>query len=151
MKQDFIIKLQGKQHAKGRGRLVFMILCFIAALVILMIYSSKYFITLLVPVFYLILCLKNIASEKTFLTDAICSVTIHDFGVELSIKSVQSKLCETLNVLYLNVNDFTVSGRKVTISYMDNGKKQPHGRTVEFHILPDDTAFWNELSNKFNK
>lgn len=151
MKQDFIIKLQGKQHAKGRGRLVFMLLCFIVALVILMIYFSKYFIALLAPVFYLILRLKNISAEKSFLADAVCTVTIHDFGVELSIKSVQSKLCETLNVLYPNVNDFTVNRRKVTISYMDNGKKQPHGRTVEFHILPDDTAFWNELSNKFSK
>lgn len=151
MKQDFIIKLQGKQHAKGRGRLVFMLLCFIVALVILMIYSSKYFIALLAPVFYLILRLKNISAEKTFLADAICTVSAHDFGVLLSIKSTQSKLCETHNVLYSNTNNFTVSERKVTISYADNTKGQPYDHLVEFHILPDDVAFWTELSNKFSK
>lgn len=151
MKQDFIIKLQGKQHAKGRGRLVFMLLCFIVALVILMIYSSKYFIALLAPVFYLILRLKNISAEKTFLADAVCTVSTHDFGVMLSIESAQSKLCETHNVLYSNTNSFTVSERKVTISYTDNGKKRPYSRLVEFHIQPNDAAFWSGLSNKFSK
>lgn len=151
MKQDFIIKLQGKQHAKGRGRLVFMLLCFIIALVILMVYSSKYFIALLVPVFYLILRLKNISAEKNFLADAVCTVSVHDFGVLLSIKSTQSKLCENHNVLYSNTNSFTVSERKVTISYTDNTKKRPYDRMIEFHILPDDAVFWTELSNKFSK
>ena len=75
MKRVFIIKLQGKQHAKGCGRLVFMLLCFIVALVVLMIYSSKYFIALLAPVFYLILRLKNISAEKNFLADAVCTVS----------------------------------------------------------------------------
>lgn len=151
MKQDFIIKLQGKQHAKGRGRLVFMLLCFIVALVILMIYSSKYFIALLAPVFYLILRLKNISAEKSFLADAVCTVSAHDFGVVLSIESKQSKLCETHNVLYSNASSFTVSERKVTISYTDNTKRKPYERLVEFHILPDDVAFWTDLSNKFRK
>ena len=151
MKQDFIIKLQGKQHAKGRWRLVFTLLCFIVALVILMIYSSKYFIALLAPVFYLILRLKNISAEKTFLADAICTVSAHDFGVLLSIKSTQSKLCETHNVLYSNTNNFIVGERKVTISYADNTKGKPNDRLVEFHILLDDVAFWTELSNKFSK
>lgn len=150
MKQDFIIKLYGKQHAKGRGRLVFMLLCFIVALVILMIYSSKYFIALLVPVFYLILRLKNISAEKTFLVDAVCTVSVHDFGVLLSIKSTHSKRCETHNVLYSNTNNFTVSERKVTISYTDNTKKQPYEHLIEFYIRPDDTAFWTELSTEFS-
>lgn len=151
MKQDFIIKIQGKQHAKGRGRLVFMLLCFTVALVILMIYSSKYFIALLAPVFYLILRLKNISAEKTFLADAVCTVSVHDFGVVLSIESTQSKLCETHNVLYSDTNNFVVSERKVTISYIDNTKRQPYVRLVEFHIQPDDAAFWTELSNRFCK
>lgn len=150
MKQDFIIKLQGKQHAKGHGRLVFMFLCFIVALVILMIYSSKYFIALLAPVFYLILRLKNISAEKTFLSDAVCTVSAHDFGVVLSIVSTQTKLCETHNVLYSNISNFTVSERNVTISYTDNTKRQTYNRQVEFHILPDDAAFWTDLSNKFS-
>lgn len=151
MKQDFIIKLQGKQHAKGRGRLVLMLLCFIVALVILMIYSSKYFIALLAPVFYLLLRLKNISAEKNFLADAVCTVSAHDFGVVLTIVSTQTKLCETHNLLYSNTGNFTVRERKVTISYTDNTKGQPHDRLVEFHILPGDTAFWTELSNKFSK
>lgn len=151
MKQDFIIKLRGKQHAKGRGRLVFMLICFIVALVILMMYSSYYFIVLFVPVFCLILRLKNISAEKTFLADAVCTVSTHDFGVVLSIKSTQSKQCETHNVLYSNTNKFTVGERKVTISYTDNTKSKQYERLVEFHILPDDTAFWTELSNKFSK
>lgn len=151
MKQDFIIKLQGKQHAKGRGRLVFMLLCFIAALVILMVYSSNYFIALLAPVFCLILRLKNISAEKTFLADAVCTVSTHDFGVVLSIKSAQSQQCETHNVLYSNTNKFTVGDRKVTINYIDNTKRKSYERLIEFHIMPDDTAFWTELSNEFRK
>lgn len=151
MKQEFIIKLQGKQHAKGRGKLVFMLLCFIIALVILMVYSSKYFIALLAPVFYLIIRMKNISAEKAFLADAVCTVSAHDFGVVLSIESTQPKLCETHNVLYSNTNNFTVSERKVTISYTDKTKRQPYDRLVEFHILPDDAAFWTELSNKFSE
>lgn len=128
-----------------------MLLCFIVALVILMIYSSKYFIALLVPVFYLILRLKNISAEKSFLVDAVCTVSAHDFGVVLFIESKQSKLCGTHNVLYSNASSFTVSERKVTISYTDNTKRKPYERLIEFHILPDDVAFWTDLSNKFRK
>lgn len=151
MNQDFIIKLQGKQHAKGRGRLVFMLLCFIVALVILMIYSSKYFVALLAPVFYLVLRLKNISAEKTFLIDAVCTVSVHDFGALLSIKSTQSKLCATHNVLYSNTNSFIVSEQKVTISYTNNAKRKPYDCLVEFHILPADMVFWTNLSKKFCK
>ena len=150
MKQDFIIKIQGKQHAKGRGRLVFMLLCFTVALVILMIYSSKYFIALLVPVFYIILRLKNISDEKNFLTDAVCTISTHDLGVVLTIESTQLKLCENHNVLYSNTKEFTVSGRKVSISYTDNTKRCPFECLIEFYILPDDVAFWTELSDKFS-
>lgn len=128
-----------------------MLLCFIVALVILMIYSSKYFIALLAPVFYLILRLKNISSEKTFLADAVCTVSTHDFGVVLSIESTQSKLCETHNVLYSNTNNFTVSERKVTIDYIDNTKRHSYERLVEFYILPDDATYWAKLSSKFSK
>lgn len=151
MKQDFIIKLQGNQHAKGRGRIVFMLLCFILALVILMIYSSKYFIALLVPVFYLILRLKSISVERTFLSDAVCTASIHDLGVVLTIESAQPKLCEIHNVLYSNTDSFTISGRKVTISYICNEKRRPYNRIVEFYILQNDIEFWNELSNAFGK
>lgn len=151
MKQDFIIKLEGKQHAKGRGRLVFILLCFILALVVLMIYSSKYFIALLAPLFYLILRLKNISSEKTFLADAVCTVSTHDSGVILSVKSTQQKLCETHNVRYSNTKSFTVNGRKVTIDYIDNTKRHSYERLVEFYILPDDATYWAKLSSKFNK
>lgn len=151
MKRVFIIKLQGKQHAKGCGRLVFMLLCFIVALVVLMIYSSKYYIALLTPVFYLILRLKNISAEKDFLADAVCTVYTHDFGVLLSIDSAQSKLSENHNVLYSNTNNFKVSERKVTISYTDNTKRQAHDRLIEFHILPDDVEFWAELSDEFSQ
>lgn len=151
MKRDFIIKLEGKQHAKGRGRLVFMLLCFILALVALMIYSSKCFIAFLAPVFYLVLRLKNISAEKTFLADAICTVSTHDLGIVLSVESTQPKLCETHNVLYSNTKNFTVSERKVTISYTDNTKSLSSDRLVEFYILPDDAAFWIELSGKFSK
>ena len=151
MKRVFIIKLQGKKHAKGCGRLVFMLLCFIVALVVLMIYSSKYYIALLTPVFYLILRLKNISAEKDFLADAVCTVYTHDFGVLLSIDSAQSKLRENHNVLYSNTNNFKVSERKVTISYTDNTKRQAHDRLIEFHILPDDVEFWAELSDEFSQ
>lgn len=128
-----------------------MLLCFIVALVILMIYSSKYFVALLAPVFYLILRLKNISAEKTFCADAVCTVSTHDFGVVLSIKSTQSKLCKTHNVLYSNTNSFTVSERKVTISYTDNTKRHSYERLVEFYILPDDATYWAKLSSKFSK
>ena len=151
MKRVFIIKLQGKQHAKGCGRLVFMLLCFIVALVVLMIYSSKYYIALLTPVFYLILRLKNISAEKDFLADAVCTVYTHDLVYcYLSIQHSQ-KLRENHNVLYSNTNNFKVSERKVTISYTDNTKRQAHDRLIEFHILPDDVEFWAELSDEFSQ
>ncbi|MBE6784942.1 MAG: hypothetical protein E7538_01730 [Ruminococcaceae bacterium] len=151
MKQEFNIKLQGKQYAKRHGRLVFMLLCFIVSIVILMMYSSRYFIALMAPVFYLILRLKNVSAEKNFLTDAVCTVITHDFGVVLSIKSAQSKLCETYNVLYSTVNDFSVCGRKVSVCYTSNEKGKLRNRIIEFHILPNDVVFWCELSNKFSK
>lgn len=89
--------------------------------------------------------------EKNFLADAVCTVSTHDFGVLLSIDSAQSKLRENHNVLYSNTNNFKVSGRKVTISYTDNTKRQAHDRLVEFHILPDDVEFWIELSDEFSQ
>lgn len=115
------------------------------------VYSSKYFIALLAPVFYLILRLKNISSEKTFLADAVCTVSTHDSGVILSVKSTQQKLCETHNVRYSNTKSFTVNGRKVTIDYIDNTKRHSYERLVEFYILPDDATYWAKLSSKFNK
>ena len=128
-----------------------MLLCFIVALVILMIYSSKYFIALLAPVFYLILRLKNISAERTYLTDAICTVDIHDFGVTLSVSSSQTKLCETFSVLYSNIETFSVIDRKVLISFTDNHEKKVQMKTIEFHILPEDATFWMDLADKFSK
>lgn len=92
-----------------------------------------------------------ISVERTFLSDAVCTASIHDLGVVLTIESAQPKLCEIHNVLYSNTDSFTISERKVTISYICNEKRRPYNRIVEFYILQNDIEFWNELSNAFGK
>ena len=88
---------------------------------------------------------------ETFEVVSIKSVSTHDSGVILSVKSTQQKLCETHNVRYSNTKSFTVNGRKVTIDYIDNTKRHSYERLVEFYILPDDATYWAKLSSKFNK
>lgn len=151
MKREFIIKLQGRQHEKGRGRLVFMLLCFVIALVILMIYSSKYFIALLAPAFYLVLRLKNLSAEKEYLTDAICTVDVHALGFELNVKSTQSKLCANHAILYSSINSFVINDRKVTIDYNVTNQENTQRRILEFHVLPNDLEFWCELSRGISR
>lgn len=81
----------------------------------------------------------------------VCTVSIHDLGVVLTIESAQPKLCEIHNVLYSNTDSFTISERNVTISYICNEKRWPYNHIVEFYILQNDIEFWNELSNAFGK
>lgn len=85
------------------------------------------------------------------LSDAVCTVSIHDLGVVLTIESAQPKLCEIHNVLYSNTDSFTISERNVAISYICNEKRWPYNHIVEFYILQNDIEFWNELSNAFGK
>ena len=85
------------------------------------------------------------------LSDAVCTVSIHDLGVVLTIESAQPKLCEIHNVLYSNTDSFTISERNVTISYICNEKRWSYNHIVEFYILLNDIEFWNELSNAFGK
>lgn len=82
---------------------------------------------------------------------AVCTASIHDLGVVLTIESAQPKLCEIHNVLYSNTDSFTISERNVTISYICNEKRWPYNHIVEFYILQNDIEFWNELSNAFGK
>lgn len=145
------LKLQGKQHAKGRGRIVFMLLCFIIALVIMMMYSSKYFIALMVPVFYLLIRLKNTASEKNYLTDGICTVVSDDSGMTLAIESLQPKLCNTYRISYANIDTFSVGERKVSIYYADSNDVNAETKTIEFFIRSEDKAFWEELAENVGR
>ncbi len=147
MEKHFIIKIQGKQYEKGRGRLVVALACFIVALVILMIYSSKYFIALCAPIFFLLLRLKTMSAEKTYLTDAACAVTVLDRGFKMDIQSTQSKLCGSYMIAYNQVNSFTVENRKVTIDFYE-GQQKAFRRTLEFYVSQDDVDFWTEQANK---
>ncbi len=147
MEEHFIIKMQGKQYEKGRRRPVVALACFIVVLVMLMIYSFKYFIALCVPVICLLIWLKKMSAEKTYLTDVSCSATVLECGVKMDIQSAQSELCGSYMIAYNQVNLFTVENRKVTIDFY-GGQQKDFRRTLEFYISQDDVDFWTEQANK---
>ena len=128
-----------------------MFLCFVIALIILAIYSSKYFALFLVPIFHIIRRMKRLSAKGPILVDGTCPVMIHDLGMELSIITMQGKLCETHNVLHSNTNVFRVCERKVVIHYEDSSGKQTQIKIIEFYILLKDVRFWTNLADDFGK
>lgn len=148
MKQEFIIKMQGNQFEKGRARIFFMLLCFVVAMIILMIYSSKFFIALLAPIFWLLFRLRTIYSEKKFITDVICEVECKNNGIDITLRSTQSRLCNKFFIDYKKVQEaqFTNNG-KITIVYYDSNDKE---NIWEFIPMSKDHNFWEQELHKFN-
>lgn len=147
MKQEFIIRMQGKQFEKGRARTYIMLLCFVVAMVILMIYSSKYFIALLAPVFWLILRLKNISTERKCITDVICEVETLTNGMDVTLRSTQSSLCDSFFVDYSKVRNAKIADDgKVLISFFTSKGKE---NVWTFYPMANNLDFWKKKLSKF--
>lgn len=148
MKQEFIIKMQGKQFEKGRAKIFFMLLCFVVAMIILMVYSSKFFIALLAPIFLLLFRLKTISSEKKFITDVICEVECKNNGIDITLRSTQSRLCNMFFIDYKKVQEaqFTNNGKIIIVYYDFDDKKN----IWEFIPMDKDHDFWKQELRKFN-
>lgn len=147
MKQEFIIKMQGKQFEKGRAHVYIMLLCFVLAMVILMIYSSKYFIALLAPIFWLLLRLKNISTERKYITDVICEVEVLNDGMAVTLRSTQSRLCNSFFVDYSKVQDAQIADDgKVSISFLTSKGKED---IWTFYPMANNLDFWKKELSKF--
>ena len=147
MKQEFIIKMQGKQLKKGRARVFVMLLCFVITMVVLMIYSSKYFIALLAPIFWLLLRLKNISAERTYITDVLCEVEPLSNGMNVILKSTQPRLCNSFFVDYSKVQHAQIANDgKVSIFFLNSKGK---AETWIFYPMANNLDFWKKELSRF--
>lgn len=148
MKREFIIKMQGRQFEKGRIHIYIMILCFVITMIILMIYSSKYFVALLAPLFWILLRLKNISSEKNYMTDVICEITCEAHGLYVTLSSTQSRFCKSFFLDYNKVQCAQIAkDGKISISFITADNKK---EIWNFYSLTEDNEFWKNEMRKFN-
>lgn len=148
MKQEFVIKIEGKQYEKGRKRLVVLLGCFIILLLIDMIYSPRSALSMLVPISFIWYRLKSVRAERTYLVDAICTVDVQETAMDLKIQSTQSKLCESHRVSYADIRIFRIEEREVYIQFVDKNKRK---HILRFFVLEEDVPYWQGLADKLDK
>lgn len=147
MKQEFIVKLEGKQYEKGRKRLVVLLGCFIILLLIDMIYSPRSALSMLIPISFIWYRFKSVRAERTYLVDAICTVDVQETAIDLAIHSTQSKLCESHRISYADIRIFRIEEREVYIQFVDKNKRK---HILRFFVMNDDVSYWQELTNGLN-
>lgn len=142
MKYEFIIKIEGKQYEKGRGRLVIMLGCFTVALLIDMVYSPRTALSMLVPISFILYRLKSLRAEKNYFTDAVCTLEVKQEAMELSIQSTQSKLCSCYLIQFADIDSFIMEDREVHIEFIDDNKRH---QNIDFYIMAKDVLCWKEI------
>lgn len=148
MKQEFIVKLEGKQYEKGRKRLVVLLGCFIILLLIDMIYSPRSALSMLIPISFIWYRFKSVRAERTYLVDAICTVGVQETAIDLAIHSTQSKLCESHRISYADIRIFRIEEREVYIQFVDKNKRK---HILRFFVMNDDVSYWQGLADKLDK
>lgn len=140
--------MKGKQFEKGRVRAFFMLLCFIITMIILVIYSTKYFIALLAPIFWLCIRLTAMSKEQTYMADVICNVDIAEYGLKIQLHSKQPRLCGKYDMDYRLIQKFQVdSSGKVNIMFPVHKKKS---QVLSFYALQTDIDFWLNEKARYN-
>lgn len=147
MKQEFVIKIEGKQYEKGRKRLVVMLGCFLIVILINMVYSPRTALSMLVPISYIWYRFRSLRAEKNYFTDAVCTLDVQETAMDMKIQSTQSRLCESHRISYIDIRIFRIEERQVYIQFVDKNKQK---HTLRFYVMNDDVQFWQRLVDKIN-
>lgn len=147
MKQEFVIKIEGKQYEKGRKRLVVMLGCFLIVILINMVYSPRTALSMLVPISYIWYRFRSLRAEKNYFTDAVCTLDVQETAMDMKIQSTQSRLCESHRISYTDIRIFRIEERQVYIQFVDKNKQK---HTLRFYVMNDDVQFWQRLVDKIN-
>lgn len=147
MKQEFVIKIEGKQYEKGRKRLVVMLGCFLIVILINMVYSPRTALSMLVPISYIWYRFRSLRAEKNYFTDAVCTLDVQETAMDMKIQSTQSRLCESHRISYTDIRIFRIEERQVYIQFVDKNKQK---HTLRFYVMNDAVQFWQRLVDKIN-
>lgn len=147
MKQEFVIKIEGKQYEKGRKRLVVMLGCFLIVILINMVYSPRTALSMLVPISYIWYRFRSLRAEKNYFTDAVCTLDVQETAMDMKIQSTQSRLCESHRISYADIRIFRIEERQVYIQFVDKNKQK---HTLRFYVMNDAVQFWQRLVDKIN-
>lgn len=147
MKQEFVIKIEGKQYEKGRKRPVVMLGCFLIVILINMVYSPRTALSMLVPISFIWYRFRSLRAEKNYFTDAVCTLDVQETAMDMKIQSTQSRLCESHRISYTDIRIFRIEERQVYIQFVDKNKQK---HTLRFYVMNDDVQFWQRLVDKIN-